>query len=61
MDLLVNVLLALDKALITLQMTLDCGPGWGGLNQAYGTIHPIQVLFIQTCPNKKSAWVDSCA
>ncbi len=40
MDQLVSVLLAIDKALMTLYRTLGYEPGYGGLNQAYAPNHP---------------------
>ncbi len=46
MDQLINALLTIDKAHTVLERALDCGPGLGGLNQAYGLksskgqIHP---------------------
>ncbi len=38
---LVNVLLAIDKAHTVPQWTLDCGPGFGGLNQVYRPTMPL--------------------
>ncbi len=36
LDILVNALLAIDKAHTAPQRALDCGPGLGELNQVYG-------------------------
>ncbi len=42
---LVNVLLAIEKAHTLLYRALDCGPDFGGLNQAYGPNHPTTSVY----------------